>query len=188
MSLWLVASLKSFIWYSSAYDVLLLALLKAELHSMDLLERISDRTPDKFLIIVAEGVMFIAKEPLSFFVSDLMVGLFVWITICGFCKSCFNAAASDFRMLGSFKFMGCFRYDCYRGCLVSLLFERVSGGFGMLTQQPPLPVCFAWKMLPGSDCLTARRSKIRSEDLAVRFFFILIFSASFLLWLNLKQF
>jgi hypothetical protein len=44
---------------------------------MDLLERISDRTPDKFLIIVADGVMFIAKEPLSFFVSDLMAGLFV---------------------------------------------------------------------------------------------------------------
>lgn len=51
--------------------------MNAELHSMDLLERISDRTPDKFLIIVADGVMFIAKEPLSFFVSDLMAGLFV---------------------------------------------------------------------------------------------------------------
>jgi hypothetical protein len=50
------------------------------------------------LMIVADGVMFIAKEPLSFFVSDLIVGLFVWITICGFCKSYFNVAASDFRM------------------------------------------------------------------------------------------
>lgn len=132
--------------------------------------------------------MLLTKEPLSFFVSDRTAGLFVWITIWGFFKSCYNEPSSDFRMLGSLIFKGCFLYDCYTGCLVSLLFERLSCGLGKLTQQPPLPVCFAWKMLPGSDCLTARRSKIRSEDLAARFFFILFFSASFLLSLILKQF